>query len=358
MKHQPRYPFLALIVILIVVSLACSLGGSQPTATPAPPQPQQPQGTPISQNVPPTQAPIVGQPTITPAAPTETPPSGTGPGGCVLNAAFVADLTIPDDTVFAPNASFVKTWRIKNNGTCTWDPSYQLAFAEGNQLDGPAGVPINNTLPGANLDVSVNLKAPSLPSGTPYIGKWRLKASNGVIFGGVTVRIVVPLPATAAPTSAPTAAPTAGSTAAPTTAAPGWPLLSSGKTGAEVFALQYLLRYQGSTITADGIFGANTRSAVIDFQFLHGLTQDGIVGPNTWSALAGLVLVSQGSSNEAVRAAQYMLHNKYGYSIAVDGIFGPATNTAVRDFQTKYGLNVDGIVGPKTWQALVVHIGM
>ncbi|HZY44596.1 MAG TPA: NBR1-Ig-like domain-containing protein [Anaerolineae bacterium] len=216
---KQRRLFLVAIVMLVVVSLACSLGGgdtTQPTAIP-----QQPQGTPPGQvTLPPiaqvTLPPVVEQPTITPLGPTqappptptETPPSGTGPGGCVLSAAFVADLTIPDNTIEAPNASFIKTWRIKNNGTCTWDPSYQLVFAEGNQMNGPAGVPINNTLPGANLDVSVNLKAPSLPSGTPYIGKWRLKASNAVIFGGFTVVIIVPLPPTATPTATPTTAPT------------------------------------------------------------------------------------------------------------------------------------------------------
>jgi hypothetical protein len=49
---------------LIVVSLACSTGGSQ--------QQQQPQGTPISQSGQPTQAPAAAQPTITPPTPTLT----------------------------------------------------------------------------------------------------------------------------------------------------------------------------------------------------------------------------------------------------------------------------------------------
>lgn len=38
--------------------------------------------------------------------------------------------------------------------------------------------------------------------------------------------------------------------------------------------------------------------------------------------------------------------------IAVDGKFGPKTESAVRTFQRSHGLVPDGIVGPKTWRAL------
>ena len=42
-----------------------------------------------------------------------------------------------------------------------------------------------------------------------------------------------------------------------------------------------------------------------------------------------------------------------GYSLTVDGSFGPATNTAVRSYQSKVGLVVDGVVGNNTWGSLV-----
>ena len=42
-----------------------------------------------------------------------------------------------------------------------------------------------------------------------------------------------------------------------------------------------------------------------------------------------------------------------GRGLAVDGIFGPKTATAVRSFQQALGITVDGIVGPLTWRALV-----
>jgi peptidoglycan hydrolase-like protein with peptidoglycan-binding domain len=51
----------------------------------------------------------------------------------------------------------------------------------------------------------------------------------------------------------------------------------------------------------------------------------------------------------AVRRLQASLH------VAVDGDFGPATETAIRSFQARTGLAVDGIAGPATWHALGLH---
>jgi len=42
-----------------------------------------------------------------------------------------------------------------------------------------------------------------------------------------------------------------------------------------------------------------------------------------------------------------------GFPAAADGLFGPGTETAVKNFQTSRGLDPDGIVGPLTWAALV-----
>ena len=45
------------------------------------------------------------------------------------SAQFVSDLSIPDGSSVAPGAAFTKTWRLLNNGTCTWGPSYNLVWA-------------------------------------------------------------------------------------------------------------------------------------------------------------------------------------------------------------------------------------
>ncbi len=42
-----------------------------------------------------------------------------------------------------------------------------------------------------------------------------------------------------------------------------------------------------------------------------------------------------------------------GFSATADGLFGPGTEAAVKDFQTSRGLVADGLVGPATWAALV-----
>ncbi|MEV6508627.1 peptidoglycan-binding protein [Streptomyces sp. NPDC051642] len=134
------------------------------------------------------------------------------------------------------------------------------------------------------------------------------------------------------------------------TVAPPWPNVIDGDTGNNVLAAQYLLRYNGASITADGQFGSATLAATKSFQSAHGLGVDGQIGPQTWSAL--IVQVQDGSSGDDVRAAQVEL-NKFGYGLTVDGSFGSGTVSAARAFQSAHGLGVDGQVGPQTWQMLV-----
>ncbi|MCW5875211.1 MAG: hypothetical protein KIS88_11260 [Anaerolineales bacterium] len=144
-------------------------------------------------------------PTETPAA-TETPsvtntpfatlpPSGgTGGTGGVNPAcdamAFVTDVTVPDGTDFAPGATFTKTWRIRNSGTCSWSTSYSVVFSSGAAMNGPATQPFTATIaPNSTMDISVNLTAPSTP-GT-HTGYWMLRNASGQTFGSFYVIIDV-----------------------------------------------------------------------------------------------------------------------------------------------------------------------
>ncbi|MGH9205098.1 MAG: peptidoglycan-binding protein, partial [Acidimicrobiales bacterium] len=78
----------------------------------------------------------------------------------------------------------------------------------------------------------------------------------------------------------------------------GWPQLMLQTQGEPVRSLQYLLQAQGATLKADGLFGPETRTAVLAFQQAHGLAADGIVGAVTWQAL--LLPVQQGSRGPTV----------------------------------------------------------
>ena len=134
-----------------------------------------------------------------------------------------------------------------------------------------------------------------------------------------------------------------------------WPLVKRSSQGHPVPALQYLLRDRGHHVTVDGIFGPKTEAAVEQFQTADQLHVDGIVGPQTWGAL--IIVLARGSTGDAVRGLQeefrFRDQSGQGRALAVDGIFGPKTATAVRSFQQALGIAVDGIVGPLTWRALV-----
>ena len=60
----------------------------------------------------------------------------------------------------------------------------------------------------------------------------------------------------------------------------------------------------------------------------------------------------QGSTGDAVRTIQTKLSNWGYFSGAIDGIYGPKTEEAVKYFQRKNGLTADGVVGPATLRAL------
>jgi len=65
--------------------------------------------------------------------------------------------------------------------------------------------------------------------------------------------------------------------------------------------------------------------------------------------------IRRGANGSAVVRAQGLLV-QHGYDIATDGVFGKATEAAVKAFQRETGLKDDGIVGPLTWAALAEGI--
>ncbi len=114
---------------------------------------------------------------------TNTPiPQAPGPVSRCDAAQFLGDVTYPDGSVVARNSTFVKIWRIKNTGTCTWTPSYALVFTSGDAMSGPSAVALaGNVNPGEYIEIPVTFTAPSKDGN--YRGYWKLRNTAGALFG-------------------------------------------------------------------------------------------------------------------------------------------------------------------------------
>ncbi len=129
-----------------------------------------------------TSTPLAATPTATSGAPAATATPTFVPASGCDKAQFIADVTIPDGTSLSPGQAFTKTWRLKNVGTCTWTPSYSLAFVSGDPMGGPASLALPGTVvPGQSVDLSVDLVAPA--EAGSYAGYWMLRNASGGFFG-------------------------------------------------------------------------------------------------------------------------------------------------------------------------------
>ncbi len=128
-------------------------------------------------------------PTLPPPAPTNTaitlpttvlatlPPAASATPVCD-QAQFIKDVTIPDGTTFLPNETFVKTWRLRNAGNCTWS-GYTLVFDSGESMNGTSPIAIGTVSPGQEVDLSVTLTAPA--TNGSYRSYWRIRNPSGVL---------------------------------------------------------------------------------------------------------------------------------------------------------------------------------
>ena len=153
---------------------------------------------------------------------------GTAPA-CINGMSFVTDVTLDDKNmtappVMTPNQQFVKTWRVKNSGTCAWDPKFVLAYAYGNRPEAQMGgtqVAVGKAVqPGETIDISANLTAPNTYG--VFQGFWTMRDLNNVDFGEtVWVGIQVPNPNPPPTPTSPPPPPRPAPTSVPNTAMTG-----------------------------------------------------------------------------------------------------------------------------------------
>ncbi|MBR3742397.1 MAG: peptidoglycan-binding protein [Clostridia bacterium] len=132
--------------------------------------------------------------------------------------------------------------------------------------------------------------------------------------------------------------------------------------------------------SADGVFGKDTKDAVIRLQKDYNLKQDGIIGPQTWAVIKSLNVSNAeptvvDNNKTAVGAYTYKLQRgsrgpqvtklqqqliTLGYLAEGedDGKFGPITAWALMLFQQDEGINVDGIAGYQTFVSLNEALGV
>jgi hypothetical protein len=106
------------------------------------------------------------------------------------------------NATISPGEGFVKTWRIRNVGSCTWTPAYTLVFSGGDAMGGPSLFSLpDDVVPGDMIDISIQLTSPSV--GGNYQGYWTLHTPSGSViritpepFGALWVQIQVQPPPT------------------------------------------------------------------------------------------------------------------------------------------------------------------
>ncbi len=154
---EPQWPFLYIAAFFDEASLVVTAAPAAPAA-------------------PPTGVPPTARPTVPPA-----------PAPCA-QMRFVSDVTIPDDSRIAPGAQFVKTWRIKNVGTCAWAGTLNFV-GTGNRMGGTSPTSFPQVPAGQEAQLSISLTAPTQLG--PYQGTWQVRTTDGVVLDNLFLKIIV-----------------------------------------------------------------------------------------------------------------------------------------------------------------------
>ncbi len=134
-------------------------------------------------------------PTVATASATVTQAPPTATTTCTPNAAFESDVTVPPGTPWVPGQAFNKIWRIRNDGTCPWDASYQFVSVGGEPMTTQLALPVPSVMPGATGDILIAMTAPQTVGG--HSGNWQMHGP-AELFGPVfvvSINVISPQPA-------------------------------------------------------------------------------------------------------------------------------------------------------------------
>ena len=116
-----------------------------------------------------------------PITPTTTITSTATLTDCTNIIGYIDDITIPDDTVFAPGDEIIKTWRLRNDGTCPWTEGYTAVYVGGDDLIGPITQTIEAVAPNDTIDLTITFTAPATEA--TYRENWQIADADGTPFG-------------------------------------------------------------------------------------------------------------------------------------------------------------------------------
>ena len=193
-----KIKFFVSALLTLILLTSCSGGSTEPTTTPVDIGAVQTAAVQtviaeVTQTVAAfTPLPSATQPATATPGPTQSPtPSGSPTPIICDKMEFVSDVTVPDGTTMTPGQEFVKTWKVKNTGTCTWTTAYKVVISYQPTMGGKSTPLTAEVPPDTEAEISVILKAPA-KAGT-YSSYWILSNNNNFTFGTrLSVVIIVP----------------------------------------------------------------------------------------------------------------------------------------------------------------------
>lgn len=167
--HQIRLParFLMVSILLALVVSGCGVAPRLPA--------------PGSMETPVFRAPTLSPPAT--ATPVQVAARPTAAVTCTDKLAFIADLTIPDRTIVAPNSTLDKRWEVENIGTCNWDERYNIKLVSGPAMGVEPEQPLFPARSATRAIIRLVMKAPEKPGS--YRSAWQAYNPEGQKFGEV-----------------------------------------------------------------------------------------------------------------------------------------------------------------------------